>query len=115
MTKNATPDPLIEELIIKHSQERGITRRTITDQEITERAIYAMINEGAKILEEGIATRPLDIDVVWIYGYGFPVYRRSHVLGRSDRIKESLRCSAEIPGLGWHRVLEAVAIVGEIG
>lgn len=72
--RNATPDPLIEELIIKHSQERGITRRTITDQEITERAIYSMINEGAKILEEGIAARPLDIDVVWIYGYGFPVY-----------------------------------------
>ena len=72
--RNATPDPLIEELIIKHSQERGITRRTITDQEITERAIYSMINEGAKILEEGIAARPLDIDVIWIYGYGFPVY-----------------------------------------
>jgi 3-hydroxyacyl-CoA dehydrogenase len=72
--RNATPDPLIEELIIKHSKERGITRRTITDQEIVERAIYSMINEGAKILEEGIAARPLDIDVVWIYGYGFPVY-----------------------------------------
>jgi 3-hydroxyacyl-CoA dehydrogenase len=72
--RNATPDPLIEELIIKHSQERGITRRTITDQEITERALYSIINEGAKILEEGIAARPLDIDVIWIYGYGFPVY-----------------------------------------
>ncbi|PKN17807.1 MAG: 3-hydroxyacyl-CoA dehydrogenase [Deltaproteobacteria bacterium HGW-Deltaproteobacteria-6] len=72
--RNATPDPLIEELIIKHSQEAGITRRAISDQEIIERAIYAMINEGAKILEEGIAARPLDIDVVWLYGYGFPVY-----------------------------------------
>jgi 3-hydroxyacyl-CoA dehydrogenase len=72
--RNATPDPLIEELIINHSKERGITRRVITDQEIVERAIYSMINEGAKILEEGIAARPLDIDVVWIYGYGFPVY-----------------------------------------
>jgi 3-hydroxyacyl-CoA dehydrogenase len=73
--RNATPDPMIEELIINHAKEVGITRRTITDQEIIERAIYSMINEGAKILEEGIATRPLDIDVVWIYGYGFPVYR----------------------------------------
>ncbi|MRR16888.1 MAG: 3-hydroxyacyl-CoA dehydrogenase [Deltaproteobacteria bacterium] len=72
--RNATPDPLIEELIIKHSQEAGIVRRAITDQEIVERAIYSMINEGAKILEEGIAARPLDIDVVWLYGYGFPVY-----------------------------------------
>jgi 3-hydroxyacyl-CoA dehydrogenase len=72
--RKATPDPLIEELIVKHSQEVGIKRRAITDQEILERAIYSMINEGAKILEEGIAARPLDIDVVWIYGYGFPVY-----------------------------------------
>ncbi|HUH65135.1 MAG TPA: 3-hydroxyacyl-CoA dehydrogenase NAD-binding domain-containing protein [Syntrophales bacterium] len=73
--RNATPDPLIEELIVKHSKEVGIVRRVITNQEIIERAIYSMINEGAKILEEGIAARPLDIDVVWIYGYGFPVYR----------------------------------------
>lgn len=72
--RNATPDPMIEELIINHSKDVGITRRTITDQEIVERAIYSMINEGAKILEEGIAARPLDIDVVWLYGYGFPVY-----------------------------------------
>lgn len=72
--RNATPDPVIEELIIKHSREVGKTRRVITDQEIIERAIYSMINEGAKILEEGIAARPLDIDIVWIYGYGFPVY-----------------------------------------
>jgi len=73
--RNATTDLVIEELIIKHSREVGITRRVITDQEIIERAIYSMINEGAKILEEGIAARPLDIDIVWIYGYGFPVYR----------------------------------------
>jgi 3-hydroxyacyl-CoA dehydrogenase len=72
--RNATSDPMIEELIIKHSQDAGIKRRVITDQEIIERAIYAMINEGAKILEEGIAARPLDIDVVWLYGYGFPIY-----------------------------------------
>jgi len=72
--RNATPDPLIEELIINHSKERGLTRRVISDQEVLERAIYSMINEGAKILEEGVAARPLDIDVVWIYGYGFPVY-----------------------------------------
>ena len=72
--RNATPDPMIEELIIRHSQEVGITRRNITDQEIIERAIYSMINEGAKILEEGIAARPLDIDVVWLNGYGFPAY-----------------------------------------
>ena len=72
--RNKTEDPLIEELIIKHSEERGITRRKITDQEILERALYAMINEGAKILEEGIAARPVDIDAVYLFGYGFPAY-----------------------------------------
>lgn len=72
--RNATPDPMIEELIVNHSKAAGIARRAITDQEIVERAIYSMINEGAKILEEGIAARPLDIDVVWLYGYGFPIY-----------------------------------------
>jgi 3-hydroxyacyl-CoA dehydrogenase len=72
--RNAISDPFIEELIIIHSQKRGITRRTITDQEIIERALYCMINEGAKILEEDIVARPLDIDVIWMMGYGFPVY-----------------------------------------
>jgi len=73
--RNASPDPLIEDLIIQHSKQHGFTRRPISDQEILERSIYSMINEGAKILEEGIVARPLDIDIVWIYGYGFPVYR----------------------------------------
>ncbi|WP_348762582.1 3-hydroxyacyl-CoA dehydrogenase family protein, partial [uncultured Salinisphaera sp.] len=47
----------------------------ISDTEILERCLYVMVNEGARILEEGIAARPLDVDIVWIYGYGFPVYR----------------------------------------
>jgi 3-hydroxyacyl-CoA dehydrogenase len=73
--RNPSPDPLIEKLIVEHSQRRGIPRREITDREILERCMYAMVNEGAKILEEGVAARPHDIDIVWIYGYGFPVYR----------------------------------------
>jgi 3-hydroxyacyl-CoA dehydrogenase len=73
--RNPSPDPLIENLILEQSKARGITRRTVSEQEILERSIYSMINEGAKILEEGIVGRPADIDIVWIYGYGFPVYR----------------------------------------
>lgn len=73
--RDPRPDPVIEELIIEHSREIGMERRQISDQEILERALFAMINEGAKILEEGVAYRPHDIDVVWIYGYGFPRYR----------------------------------------
>ncbi len=74
-SRTPLPDPEIEELIIAVSKELGIERRPIDDQEILERCLYPLINEGAKILEEGIALRPADIDIVWIYGYGFPVYR----------------------------------------
>ena len=69
------PDPEIEQLIVSLSEEQGITRREVTDQEILERCMYPLVNEGAKILEEGLALRPGDIDIIWIYGYGFPRYR----------------------------------------
>jgi 3-hydroxyacyl-CoA dehydrogenase len=69
------PDPLIEQLIVEHSRRRGIERRAIDDQEILERCLYSMINEGAKILEEGVAARPVDVDMVWLHGYGFPAWR----------------------------------------
>jgi len=52
-----------------------VEKREISDEEIIERTLYTMVNEGAKILEEGMAQRASDIDVVWIYGYGWPVYR----------------------------------------
>lgn len=74
-SRKPIPDPEVEQLIAAFRQEQGITPREITDQEILERCMYVMINEGAKILEEGIADRSLDIDVVWIFGYGFPAYR----------------------------------------
>jgi 3-hydroxyacyl-CoA dehydrogenase len=73
--RNPIADPIVEDLIVKASKEAGIQRRQITDQEIIERCIYALVNEGAKILEEGIALRASDIDIVYIYGYGFPRYR----------------------------------------
>jgi len=69
------PDPQIEALIVEASAEAGIQRREISDQEILERCMYALVNTGAKILEEGIALRACDIDIVYVYGYGFPRYR----------------------------------------
>jgi 3-hydroxyacyl-CoA dehydrogenase len=69
------PDPEVEKIIVDVSAELGITRRPIRDEEILERLLYPMVNEGAKILEEGIAIRASDIDVIWVYGYGWPVYR----------------------------------------
>ncbi|MEQ5835048.1 3-hydroxyacyl-CoA dehydrogenase NAD-binding domain-containing protein [Marinobacter sp. NFXS9] len=68
-------DPKVDALIAEFRKEQGIEPREISDQEILERCMYVMINEGAKILEEGIAARALDVDIVWIYGYGFPAYR----------------------------------------
>ncbi|GAA3956332.1 3-hydroxyacyl-CoA dehydrogenase NAD-binding domain-containing protein [Allohahella marinimesophila] len=69
------PDPQVDALIAEYRAEQDITPRAVSDQEILERCLYVMINEGARILEEGIAARSLDIDVIWIYGYGFPAYR----------------------------------------
>jgi 3-hydroxyacyl-CoA dehydrogenase len=73
--RTPTPSPITEKIILELSKAGGFERRQISDQEILERCIYSMINEGAKILEEGIAIRASDVDVVWIYGYGWPVYR----------------------------------------
>ncbi len=73
--RNAKPSPVVEEVIRDFAEKRQIQRREITDQEILERCLYPMVNEGAKILEEGKAIRASDIDIVWINGYGWPVYR----------------------------------------
>jgi 3-hydroxyacyl-CoA dehydrogenase len=69
------PDPEVEKLIDETLQRLGRKRRVVSDDEILERMMYPMINEGARILEEKIAARPGDIDVIWLYGYGWPVYR----------------------------------------
>src|SRR6201995_3387485 len=74
-SRAAMPDPEVEKLIDETLQRLGRKRRNVSDDEILERMMYPMINEGARILEEGIAARPSDIDVVWLYGYGWPIYR----------------------------------------
>ncbi len=73
--RTARPSAEVEQVILDLSARKGIARRSVGDQEILERCLYPMINEGAKILEEGIAQRASDIDIVWINGYGWPVYR----------------------------------------
>jgi 3-hydroxyacyl-CoA dehydrogenase len=69
------PDPEVTQLILDTSKRLGITRREISGQEILERMVYPMINEGARILDEGIAMRASDIDIAWVFGYGWPVWR----------------------------------------
>jgi len=73
--RQAIPDPTVHELIEATARQAGFKRRQISDQEIIERTIYSMINEGAKILQEKIALRAVDIDVIYVFGYGFPAWR----------------------------------------
>jgi 3-hydroxyacyl-CoA dehydrogenase len=74
-SRTPIPDPEIEEIVKKYRTENKIKTRTISDEEIVERLIYALVNEAAYILEEGIALRASDIDMVYLTGYGFPAYR----------------------------------------
>ena len=69
------PDPEVVDLVVRTSRELKIDRREISDEEILQRCIYPLINEGARILEEGIVQRASDLDIVWLYGFGFPRYR----------------------------------------
>jgi 3-hydroxyacyl-CoA dehydrogenase len=73
--RKPVPDPEVIDIAKQEAKRLGIEQREISDQEIIERCIYPLINEGADILREGIAAKPSDIDVIYVYGYGFPVYR----------------------------------------
>ena len=73
--RNASPDPAVADLVRKCAAEARIPQRTIPTDEIVDRCVYALVNEGARILEEGYALRAVDIDIIFINGYGFPAYR----------------------------------------
>jgi 3-hydroxyacyl-CoA dehydrogenase len=74
-SRTPIPDPEVEGIILEASSRLGLNRRPIPQEEIVERMIFPMINEGSRILQEGIAARPSDIDVIWVCGYGWPVWR----------------------------------------
>ena len=117
--RNPIPDPVVEDLIVKASKEAGIQRRQITDQEIVERCIYALVNEGAEILEEGIALRASDIDIVYIYGYGFPRFRGGPMFYADtvglDKVLESVKRFHAAHGEFWKPapLLEKLAAEGK--
>ncbi len=73
--RKAYPSEQVNEMIARHSAGAGVERREVSDEEIVERLVYALVNEGARILEEGIALRASDIDMVYLTGYGFPLHR----------------------------------------
>ena len=73
--RKAYPNQAVNDMIVKHSADIGVERRKISDQEIVERLVYSLVNEGARIQDEGIAMRASDIDMVYLTGYGFPLFR----------------------------------------
>jgi 3-hydroxyacyl-CoA dehydrogenase len=97
--RRPSPSPKVQEIIEQFREREGVQPREITDQEIVERTLYTMVNEGAKILEEGMAQRASDIDVVWVYGYGWPVYRGGPMFWADSeglpKIVEGLKRQAE--------------------
>jgi 3-hydroxyacyl-CoA dehydrogenase len=105
-TRASTPDPEVEQLIKDFAITQGVTQREISDQEVLERCLYPMINEGTKILEEKIAIRGSDIDVVWVNGYGWPLYRGGPMhwadsVGLSEIADKIRGYSASLGGKHW--------------
>jgi 3-hydroxyacyl-CoA dehydrogenase len=111
------PNPEVEKIIVEIAEKNGVVRRAITDQEILERCLFAMINEGAKILDEKIALRASDIDTVWINGYGFPAHRGgpmfyADTVGLS-KILATLKDFREKHGKAWEPAPLLVRLAGE--
>ena len=100
--RNPIPDSVTEQLIAEYRAAHGITARRISDEEVVERCIFALVNEGARILEEGIAARASDIDLVYLNGYGFPLQRGGPMLYADSvglpQVVRSLRRFAAEPG-----------------
>lgn len=92
-SREPLPDPVTEQLIADYRAAHGITPRAVSDEEVVQRCIYALVNEGARILEEGIAARASDIDLVYLYGYGFPKHRGGPMFyADTVGLAEVLRC-----------------------
>ena len=96
------PDPVVENMITQFRQEQGFVPCKVSDEEVVERCIYALVNEGARILEEGIAARASDIDIVYLNGYGFPLHRGGPMLYADTvglpNVLRTLRRFASEPG-----------------
>ncbi|MNQ75100.1 Fatty acid oxidation complex subunit alpha [compost metagenome] len=98
-------DPQVLALIEQCARQDGIARRDITDEEIVQRTMYALVNEGARILEEGIARRASDIDVIYVNGYGFPAYRGGPLFYADEQglpaVLDTIRRFHEVHGELW--------------
>lgn len=115
-SRKPLPDPAVEAMLVAHARERGIERRSVPPAEIVERCLLGMINEAAKIIDEGVVARPSDVDVVWLTGYGFPRYRggplfyadqlgAKHVLERIEVLRERFGAAYWAPAPALERLV----------
>ncbi len=118
--RDAIPSQIVLDLIDQHRKDEGITPRKISDEEIVQRLVYAMVNEGAHILEDGIASKSGDIDMVYLTGYGFPIYRGGpmHYAGQVGlyNVAESMKRFAKNPrddGAFWQPAPLIAELVAE--
>ena len=104
--RKAYPSQLVNDMVVAHSAQLGVTRRAISTEEIVERLVYALVNEGAQILDEGIAMRASDIDMVYLTGYGFPLHRggpmfHADTVGLPNVLAAIERYARGANGAGW--------------
>lgn len=111
--RNPSPSPRVAEIIEEFRKKTGAVQHEITDQEIIERTLYTMVNEGALILQEGMAQRASDIDVVWIYGYGWPVYRGGPMFWADTVGLKTIVAGLEKHGFDVAQLLKDKAAKGE--
>ena len=104
-SRTPIPDPEVDAIVERLAREAGIERRAVSDAEILERCMFPLVNEAAKILAEGIASRPGDVDVVWVYGYGFPAFRGGPLRWADSvglkTIVEKMRAYEAVHGDAW--------------
>lgn len=111
--RNPSPSPRVAEIIEDFRKKTDTPQHEITDEEIVERTLYPMVNEGALILEEGMAQRASDIDVVWIYGYGWPVYRGGPMFWADTEGLKKIVAGLEKHGFAVSKLLKDKAEKGE--
>lgn len=107
--RNPSPSPRVAEIIEDFRSKSNLQKREISDQEIVEKTLYTMVNEGALILEEKMAQRASDIDVVWIYGYGWPVYRGGPMFWADTEGLKKIVAGLEKHGFAVAELLKAKA------
>ncbi len=117
--RSAKPSALVDEMVVAYSKEIGVERRTIGNDEIVERLVLALVNEGAKILEEKIASKASDIDMVYLTGYGFPLWRGGPMLyadtvGLYNVERAIRRHAAGVNGDAW-RIAPSIAELAKAG